>query len=120
MRAGGVIRDHLAGVAATVESMNGIDGLGSVATHLAAAAEATAAATDWLIEHGVADPRDALAGATAYLEMLAVTTGGQALADGAVAVHEEGDDEAGDRAVLARFFAANRLARVPGMLAAAT
>ncbi len=120
MRAGGVIRDHLAGVAATVESMNGIDGLGSVATHLAAAAEATAAATDWLIEHGVADPRDALAGATAYLEMLAVTTGGQALADGAVAVHEEGDDEAEDRAVLARFFAANRLARVPGMLAAAT
>ena len=53
--------------------------------------------------------------------MLAVTTGGAALADGALAATRLGDpDTAADRAVLARFFAANRLSAVPGLLAAVT
>ena len=94
-----------------------------VAEHLEAAHSATFAATEWLLERRSSVPADALAGATAYLEMLAVTTAGQALADGAVAAarssdSDAGDDVAADRAVLARVFSANRLARVPGMLAA--
>ena len=81
--------------------------------------------TEWLLDALRSDRTDALAGATAYLEMLAVTTAGQALADGAVAAarssdSDAGDDVAADRAVLARVFSANRLARVPGMLAAVT
>ena len=42
-----------------------------------------------------------LAGAMAYLNMMAVTTGGQILVDGALAARSLGDAEAEDRAVLA-------------------
>ena len=68
----------------------------------------------------------ALAGSAAYLRMMAVTTGGAALADGALTsrstdFHDaDVHDEAADRATLARFFASNRLASVPGLLAAVT
>lgn len=125
MRGGGVVADLLASIAATVESAAAFAGLKAVAEHLGAAHSATAAATEWLLEKLRSDRPDALAGATAYLEMLAVTTAGQALTDGAIAAADGsdlalGEDMATDRAVLARFFAANRLARVPGMLSAVT
>ena len=60
-----------------------------------------------------------LAGAMAYLNMMAITTGGQILADGTFGSFL-GAEEAEDRAVMARFFAANRLAGVPGLLPAVT
>jgi len=66
----------------------------------------------------------ALAGSAAYLRMLSVTTGGAALADGALAACDPASGvsaaHAADRAVLARFFASTRLASVPGMLPAVT
>ncbi len=120
LRGGGVIRDHLASIATTVASLDGIDELDSVRVHLGAAAEATSEATDWLLERAGSDIAAVLAGAMTYLDMLAVTTGGQVLADGALAARALSDDEALDRAVMARFFAANRLAAVPGMLPAVT
>ena len=53
--------------------------------------------------------------------MLAVTTAAAALADGALAAAGSGArDAAADRGVMARFFAANRLAAVPGLHAAVT
>ena len=125
MRGGGVVADLLASIAATVDSAALSPGLEAVAEHLGAAHSATAAATEWLLGKLRSDRPDALAGAAAYLEMLAVTTAGQALTDGAVAAASSSDPAFGagvaaDRAVLARFFAANRLARVPAMLAAVT
>ena len=125
MRGGQVVTDLLESIANTVESAAEFSGLKMAAEHLEAAHAATFAATEWLLERRSSVPADALAGATAYLEMLAVTTAGQALADGAVAAarssdSDAGDDVAADRAVLARVFSANRLARVPGMLAAVT
>ena len=129
MRGGGVVADLLGSIAATVQSAAAVPALKMVAEHLEVAHHATAAATEWLLERSNTDPEDALAGASAYLEMLAVTTAGQALADGAVAAaaiagfdegFENRGETAADRAVLARAFAANRLARVPGMLAAVT
>ncbi len=125
LRGGGVVSDLLGSIAATVASAAEVPALKMVAEHLEAAHSATVAATGWLLEQRNADVADALAGATAYLEMLAVTTAGQTLADGAVAAARiagsdevSTDDIAADRAVLARTFSANRLARVPGMLAA--
>ncbi len=116
MRNGGVVRDHLSVVATTVESLNGVAQLAPVKLHLEAAHQATSEASEWLL---TADPPQRLAAADAYLKMLAVTTGGAALADGAIAATRLGDPEAAeDRSVLARFFAANRLAGVPGLLAA--
>ncbi len=118
MRSGGVVGDHLDSIAATVDSLDGIDAMALVRTTLADALAATADATAWLLERSSTDPTDMLAGAMAYLNMLAITTGGQVLADGALSVSGGDPDEAADRALLARFFAANRLAAVPGLLAA--
>ncbi len=118
LRGGAVIGDHLDSIAATVASLDGIDGLESVQVTLAAAHAATAEATAWLQQRSATDPVDLLAGAMAYLNMLALTTGGQILADGAVKAAAQSPEEAADRAVLARFFAANRLAAVPTMIAA--
>ena len=118
MRGGDVVRDHLDGIRATVGAIDGSAGLKSVRQHLEAAVEAAGEASEWLLG---AEPFDRLAGADAYLRMLAATTGGAALADGALAAARQQDSElAEDRAILARFFAANRLSAVPGLLAAVT
>ncbi len=118
MRGGAAVRDHLDGVRETAAALNGTAGLKSVCQHLEAAVDATGEASEWLL---AAEPFDRLAGADAYLRMLATTTGGAALADGALAADRlEAPELAADRAVLARFFAANRLSAVPGLLAAVT
>ena len=118
MRGGAAVRDHLDEVRATAGALNGTARLKSVRQHLEAAADATGEASEWLL---AAQPFDRLAGADAYLKMLATTTAGAALADGAVAADRlEAPELAADRAVLARFFAANRLSAVPGLLAAVT
>lgn len=131
MRDGEVVTELLASVAMTVESAGKIAGLEVASKHLAAANTATSVATEWLLERLGSGRADSLAGATGYLEMLAVTTAAQALTDGAVSAARQrnvdvasdpdvASDLATDRAVLARTFAVNRLARVPGMLAAVT
>ncbi len=118
MRGGGAVRDHLDEIAATARSIDGSVELKSARQHLDAAVEATGEATEWLL---AAEPFQRLAGAGAYLRMLATTTGGAALVDGALAAADLGEPEpAADRAVLARFFAANRLSAVSGLLAAVT
>ncbi len=142
MRSGAAVREHLAGMDQTVEALKGIEALAPVCRHLGAAVSATREAGCWLSE---AEPASRLAGADAYLRMLATTTAGAALADGALAARGIGSDGgsadrstgtrpaggalaargvgtelAVDRAVLARFFASNRLALVPGLLAAVT
>ena len=118
MRGGAAVRDHLDEVRATADALNGAAGLKSVRQHLEAAVDATGEAGEWLL---AAEPFDRLAGADAYLKMLATTTAGAALADGAVAADRfEAPELSEDRAVLARFFAANRLSAVPGLLAAVT
>ncbi|MXZ54097.1 MAG: acyl-CoA dehydrogenase [Acidimicrobiaceae bacterium] len=116
MRDGGVVRDHLAHIQTTAEALDTWDDLAPVQRHLDAAVEATGTATEFLLKAG---PAARLAGADAFLRMLAVTTGAAALADGALAATRLGDpNAAADRAILARFFAANRLSAVPGLIAA--
>ncbi len=116
MRDGGVVRDHLAQIQITAEALDGRGDLAPVQRHLETAVEATGTATEFLLKAG---PAARLAGADAFLRMLAVTTGAAALADGALAATRLGDpDAAADRAVLARFFAASRLSAVPGLIAA--
>ena len=141
IRDGGAAADLLSDAAATVEALAAAGrraGLDPVRRHLREAVSATVKATRWLLASA---PEARLAGAAPYLEMLAVTAAGAALADGALAARRsaasrsaaaadragraeqtDADDAnaAADRAVLARFFASNRLARVPGRLAAVT
>ena len=118
MRDGGAVREHLSQIENTAEALDGLGDLGAVRRHLQAALDATGEAGDWLLAAG---PAQRLAGADAFLKMLAVTTGAAALADGSLAAMRLGDPErAADRAILARFFAANRLSAVPGLFAAVT
>lgn len=113
MEGGAVIRRHLAAMRATATRAADDPALAGAAAHLHAALDALAVTTDWLLEDG-ADPARRLPGASNYLEMLAVTTGAEILL--AAALSDGGEDPA----ILARFFAANRLARVPGMAAGVT
>ncbi len=118
MRDGGAVREHLSQIEKTAEALDELGDLGAVRRHLQAALDATGEAGDWLLAAG---PAQRLAGADAFLKMLAVTTGAAALADGSLAATRLGDPErAADRAILARFFAANRLSAVPGLFAAVT
>ena len=74
--------------------------------------------TDAEMSRPPADMADRLPGAAPYLEMLAVTTAGSMLAETALGAEQADDPAAEEQAVLARFFAVNRVARVPGNLAA--
>jgi hypothetical protein len=86
----------------------------SVAGHLREAIAATERATDWLIE-GRASP-DALAGATAYLQLLGNTVGGWLLAKAAPAAAALPDkDYARGKLALARFYASQVLTGAPGL-----
>jgi hypothetical protein len=88
--------------------------------HLAAALAATTEATDHLLARSATSPADMLAGAMAYLDMMALTTAAEGLAAGALSARVAGDPLADEAALLARFFATNRLAAVPALLAAVT
>jgi 3-(methylthio)propanoyl-CoA dehydrogenase len=131
MRGGGVVADHLArmrSVLADLEAAGDAHDLSRARVELAEAVDATSSATDWILEHGLADPVDALAAATPYLRMMSVTTGGwlmarQALAAAAVldgdadAARALDADAAADKLAIARFFLEQLLPEVHGLLA---
>lgn len=114
---GAVVRAHLDSIARTVDTAGRTESLAPAAAHLGAALDATRSATEWLLS---VPTEERLPGAAPYLEMLAVVSGGAILVDAALSAADAGLDDADDRAVLARFFAANRVARVPGLAAAVT
>src|SRR4051794_39544955 len=77
MRAGAAVADHLDRIAGLVDQLGAAgDDLAASAVALGSGLAALRTATDWLLEHGLADPRDALAGATPYLRLFSVVTGG--------------------------------------------
>jgi hypothetical protein len=85
------------------------------------------ATTTWLLEHGLADPRDALAGATPYLRLFSVVTGGWMMAKQALAAQTllaeagESDREYYERKILtARFFAEQLIPQATGLVPAIT
>ncbi|MDW3219068.1 MAG: acyl-CoA dehydrogenase [Acidimicrobiales bacterium] len=109
---GAAVRAHLAEMRSVATAAAASPTLGGVAGHLTSALDAVEEATAWML---AASPVDRLPGATAYLEMLAVATGGSILIDTALSAADADDgQEAERRATLARFFAMNRLAAVVG------
>ena len=132
MRAGGVVADHLARMRDVLDLLDAADdghGLAASRDELASAIDATSAATDWILERGLADPVDALAAATPYLRMMAVTTAGWLMARQALAAASvvDGDaaaapaldaDSAPDKLEVARFFCEQLLPEVHGLLPA--
>ena len=88
--------------------------LAGFALRFDAALNAASSATAWLIERRARAMPDALSGATAYLKLLGDTVGAWMLAKGALA------EPHGLRLALARVYAENVLATVPGQVAAVT
>ena len=122
MRAGGVVTDHLdrmAGIADDLEG-SGDDDLVVVGEQLARGVDVAREATTWLLEHGLENPNDALAGATPYLRLLGTVTGAWILGREALAARsgEAGQDQRflDAKVVTARFFAENLLPPELGQL----
>jgi alkylation response protein AidB-like acyl-CoA dehydrogenase len=105
------------------------DELAGVRANLATAVDAVAEATAWLAEHGAADPRAALAGATSYLRMFGLLTGGWLLArqglaavQGRASAPADGPDAEllATKLASARFYAEQVLPAVHGLVGPAT
>ncbi len=101
---GGHVKGYIGELRADIEALrkSDADGFGATAERCDAALDDLAEATDFL-QRALADGRqeEALAGATPYLRLFALATGGAYLVRGALA----GEDKA--RVALARFFAEN-------------
>jgi alkylation response protein AidB-like acyl-CoA dehydrogenase len=127
MRAGGVMADFLAGIEATAGGLSGADGtLATIGKHLADAHAALKATTDWLLANGPTDPNNAFAGATPYLRMCGIVTGGWLLAQSAQAAQRLLDAGEGDadfltqKLVTAKFYAEQLLPQAAGLAPAVT
>jgi alkylation response protein AidB-like acyl-CoA dehydrogenase len=122
MAGGAAVKALLADIRATAEAMTDAR-LSGVAARLAAAADAAERAGDWLMAHK--GSADALAGATAYLQLMGEATGGWMLAKGAKAAAarlEEGSDDPFyvGKIAMARVYGDQVLSRAPGLAEAVT
>jgi alkylation response protein AidB-like acyl-CoA dehydrogenase len=127
MRAGGVMADYLAGIDATAGELSGADGdLAAIGKRLADAHASLKATTDWLLANGLTDPNNALAGATPYLRMCGIVTGGWLLARSAQAAQRLLDAGEGDadflrqKVVTAKFYAEQLLPQAAGLAPSVT
>jgi hypothetical protein len=125
IRLGGAVAD-LVGEMAGIDAELTAPELAPLRAPLADAVAALREATDWLLAHGLEQPVDALAGATPYLRLFGIVTGGWLLARSAVAACEllaggEGDAERlTDKVATARFYVTQLLPAARGLLPAVT
>ena len=128
MRGGAAIGDYLGRIQATVDALaSADDDLASIHAGLADGLEVLRTATDWLLANGLADPLDALAGATPYLRLFSVVTGGWVMARQAQAATALLTDAAPadkdlyeGKVLTARFFCEQVLPQARGLLPAVT
>ena len=127
MRAGGVMADHLAAIEDTASELaKGDEELAAIGERLADAHAVLKETTDWLLTNGLSDPNNALAGATPYLRMCGIVTGGWLLARAAQAARNlldagEGDaDFLNQKLVTARFYAEQLLPQAAGLAPSVT
>jgi acyl-CoA dehydrogenase len=106
---GAVIESFLGELRAIVEALNATNdpALGWSGVRLEEAVESLARATLWMLDRLDKDADEALAGASPYLRLFGVATGGCLLAQQALAALRLGGADAGSRVALARFFAEN-------------
>ena len=125
IRAGGAVADLLDEMAA-LEAELQVPELASIGASLRDGVAALREGTDWMLAHGLSEPVDALAGATPYLRLFGLVTGGWVLARSAIAAHAllaVGEGDIGflqDKVVTARFYAEQLLPAARGVLPAVT
>ncbi len=130
MRAGGVMADYLDGIDATlVDVRAGGEEMASIGEALGKALGELRTATDWLLGDGRADPADGLAGATPYLRLFSVVTGGWVMARQALQASEQRDrpdcraEEVAfyeGKVLTARFYCEQILPQASGLVPAVT
>jgi alkylation response protein AidB-like acyl-CoA dehydrogenase len=127
MRAGAAITDYLAAMAATADEATAAgEALGPIGDRLSEAVATLKETTDWLMAKGLADPVNALAGATPYLRMCGLVTGGWLLARSALAAERRLAEGGGDgdllaqKLVTARFYCDQLLPQAAGLQPAVT
>jgi 3-(methylsulfanyl)propanoyl-CoA dehydrogenase len=108
LSAGAAVKTHIGELRGIVDALNGSNdpALGWTAVRLKDAVESLERTTNWLIARLEKEQDSALAGATPYLRLFGLATGGCLLAQQALAAFRLGTDGQG-RAALARFFAEN-------------
>jgi butyryl-CoA dehydrogenase len=119
---GAVVKAHIADLRATLARVrqSNDSGMGSTAGWIGQAVDALEETTAWMLDAARTRPADALAGATPYLRLFALATGGTYLAQKAMAsaaALQSGDTspEHGLRMATSRFFAANLATAAPGL-----
>jgi hypothetical protein len=127
MRAGGVMDDYLTQISSLVARL---DAAGSQFAGIRDRIDESLACVRntvmWLMEHGIADVRNALAGATPFLRMFGLLVGARYLADSALAAKADINAGVGDaeylnaRITVARFYCDNLLPGVLGLESAVT
>jgi 3-(methylthio)propanoyl-CoA dehydrogenase len=125
VRMGATVNEHFARIRGTVARLAGAGGeLAAMGEALAEATDSLESATNWVMTHGLDDPRDALAGATPYLRIFGVVTGGWLMAVQALAATAELDSGSADtdylraKVTTARFFCEQLLPQVAGLVPA--
>ncbi|MCX6509801.1 MAG: acyl-CoA dehydrogenase [Actinobacteria bacterium] len=127
MRAGGVMDDFLTQVSSLVARLDAAGAeLAGIRDRLDESLACVRNTVMWLTEHGIADVRNALAGATPFLRMFGLLVGARYLADSALAAKADIDAGVGDaeylnaRITVARFYCDNLLPGVLGLESAVT
>jgi 3-(methylthio)propanoyl-CoA dehydrogenase len=128
MRGGGVVADLLAQMEALDPELAAAGPeLAAMRSALASGVSVLREATDWIMSRGLAEPDDALAGATPYLRLSGLVIGGWLLARSALAASRLLGDAGGSDVIFlrakigtARFYTEQLLPQTAGLLPAVT
>ena len=115
MRAGDVFTDHIARMRVTADSVGAADA--TLGEALSRAIDTAERAGRSLLTAGMADAQVALAGATPFQRLLAITTCGWLMGRQFLLATEQGDEQ---KRISGRYYISNLLAEVHGLEAAAT
>ena len=127
MRAGGVMDDYLTQVGSLVARLDAAGPeFAGVRDRIDESLTCVRNTVMWLMEHGIADVRNALSGATPVRRMFGLLVGARYVADSALAARADIDAGVGDpeylnaRITVARFYCDNLLPGVLGLESAVT
>ena len=122
MAGGEVIKGYLLEINDTVRAVRGANVAehGDMADRLEEAVRALEKASMWIFENMASNPDGVLAGATPYLKLFGLASGGHYLARGALFASRSGDAELAPHIKLARFFATHHLTEAQGLAAVVT
>ena len=121
LQGGAVVKRHLDSIDSMVSKLSSYPALQGVRAALVKTLAATREATEWLAKNG-GNQLDLLAGATPYLRLISVLTGGYLLAESAVIAIDNSlaDDVIAERVASARFFCEQLMPVADGLVPSIT